>query len=171
MLARLFIFLIFISFTSCDQNSQEEFLKDGKAKVLVMMAPDCPLCRNYTVHFKEMIDINGDAIDIYGVIPGTFYSKHEVDSFLIYYDLDMEIIYDPKFKLTRKLKATITPEAYLLDGEGKILYQGLVDNWLGELGRRRQIITEHYLLDAVESYIKGEAIKTPKTKAIGCFIE
>lgn len=171
MLARLLIFLVFISFTSCDQNSNVEFLKDGNAKVLVMMAPDCPLCRNYTVYFKEMIENYGDAIDIYGVIPGTFYSKHEVDSFLTYYDLEMDILYDPKFKLTRKLKATITPEAYLLDGDGKILYQGLVDNWLGELGRRRQIITEHYLHDAVDSYMNGEAIKTPKTKAIGCFIE
>jgi len=47
----------------------------------------------------------------------------------------------------------------------------LFDNWLGELGRRRSFITEYYLKDALMSYQSGAAIKTPKTKAIGCFIE
>ena len=46
-----------------------------------------------------------------------------------------------------------------------------MDNWLGELGRRRQVITEFYLKDAIESYLNEEEIKIKKTKAIGCFIE
>ena len=88
-----------------------------------------------------------------------------------YYDLPLEIIYDPNFKLVRDLNATITPEAFLIDENKNIKYQGLIDNWLGELGRRRQVRTEFYLNDAIESYLKDEDIMIKKTKAIGWFIE
>jgi len=166
------IFILVSIFHSCSMiEEQWNVLKDNKAKVLVFIAPDCPLCKNYTRDLKEMINDYGDSIDIYGVVPGKFYTNHEVDSFLNHYDLSLDVIYDPNFKLVRELRATITPEAYLIDENNNIRYQGLFDNWLGELGRRRQVITEFYLKDAVDSYLKGEEIMIKKTKAIGCFIE
>ena len=170
---RLFkIFLATSILFSCSiAEVRSDLLEEHKAKVLVFIAPDCPLCKNYTKDLKEMISTYQDKIAIYGVVPGKYYSKHEVDSFLNYFNLPLEIIYDPNFFLTKDLAATITPEAYLIDEKNKIRYQGLFDNWLGELGRRRQVITEFYLKDALESYLQGEEIKIKKTKAIGCFIE
>jgi len=152
-------------------EEQRSVLENDKAKVLVFIAPDCPLCKGYTKDLREMIEDYGDEIDIYGVVSGKFYTTHEVDSFLNHYNLPLDIVYDPYFKLVRELKATITPEAYLIDDKNNIIYQGLFDNWLGELGRKRLVITEFYLKDAVESYLKGEEIMIKKTKAIGCFIE
>lgn len=166
------IVLIISIFSSCSMSEvQKSIFNDGEAKVLVFISPDCPLCKSYTKDLKEMIDLYGDDIEIYGVLAGTFYTKYEVDSFLNYYDLPLEIIYDPNFKLVRDLNATITPEAFLIDENKNIKYQGLIDNWLGELGRRRQVRTEFYLNDAIESYLKDEDIMIKKTKAIGCFIE
>lgn len=156
---------------SCGHKSQSKLLNDNTAKVVVFIAPDCPLCKNYTKDLKKMINTYGKEIEIYGVVPGKFYTTHEVDSFLNYYNLPLQVIYDPNFKLVKELSATITPEAYLIDENNKIRYQGLLDNWLGELGRRRQVITEYYLNDAIKSYLNGEEIKVKKTKAIGCFIE
>lgn len=152
-------------------EEKRNVLEEDKAKVLVFIAPDCPLCKAYTKDLREMIEDYGDEIDIYGVVPGKFYTTHEVDSFLNHYNLPLDIVYDPNFKLVRELKATITPEAYLIDDNNNIRYQGLFDNWLGELGRKRLVITEFYLKDAIESYLKEEEILIKKTKAIGCFIE
>lgn len=147
------------------------FLIDHKAKVLVFISPDCPLCKSYTKDLREMIEEYKGEIDIYGVVPGKFYTVHEVDSFLNYYNLSLNIVYDPNFKLVRELKATITPEAFLIDNNNNIIYQGLIDNWLGELGRKRQIVSQYYLKDAIKSFINGEEVRIKKTKAIGCFIE
>lgn len=163
--------VISILFSCSVAEEKSNLLHDNRAKVLVIMAPDCPLCKNYTKDLKEMLLKYGDQMAIYGVVPGEFYTKHEVDSFLNYYSLALDIVYDPNFSLVNELNATITPEAYLIDENNKVRYQGLFDNWLGELGRRRRIITEFYLKDAVESYLKNEEIKIKKTKAIGCFIE
>jgi thiol-disulfide isomerase/thioredoxin len=172
MMRHLIILILFCLFISCNETkSRSEILTDNTAKVLVFLAPDCPLCKNYTKDLKAMQATYGHELDFYGVVPGKFYTKHEVDSFLNYYDLNLEIIYDPYMNLTKEVNATITPEAYLIDENNQIIYQGLLDNWLGELGRRRQVITEYYLNDAIDSYLKGNDIKIKKTKAIGCFIE
>ena len=112
-----------------------------------------------------------DQIDFYGVLPGSSYSLQEMDSFLNVYELPLEIIYDYNYNLVNNLKASITPEVYLIDENNKVQYQGLIDNWLGELGRKRQFVSQYYLKDAIESFINGEEIRINKTKAIGCFIE
>ena len=165
-------FLVLSILCACSgRKGESTLLRDNKAKVLVFISPDCPLCKNYTKDLNEMLFTYGDQIDFYGVVPGEHNTKQEVDSFLNYYNLPLDIIYDPDFSLVKDLEATITPEAYLLDENNKIRYQGLFDNWLGELGRRRRVITDFYLKDAVESYLKNEEIKIKKTKAIGCFIE
>jgi len=171
-LLRFFLFLSFIVFYSCNNlHEQHTVLKDNTPKVLIMISPECPLCINYTKDITDYIAYYGNEIQFYGVVSGNHYTKHEVDCFLNTYSLALDIIYDPDFNLITHLDATITPEVYFIDEHNEILYQGLFDNWLGELGRRRQVITEYYLKDAIDSYLVGTTIETPKTKAIGCFIE
>ena len=175
MLIKLKQFIFFVIFgflTSCSNPTEPHYaLINNSAKVLVMLSPDCPLCKNYTKDISDLMTAFGDEIPFYGVVSGTFYSTLEVDSFLQSYKLPLDIIYDPDFLLCHQLDATITPEVFFIDENNDILYSGLFDNWLGELGRRRSFITEYYLKDALMSYQSGAAIKTPKTKAIGCFIE
>jgi len=139
--------------------------------VYVMYSPDCPLCKNYTLDLKNLIASYGEYIDFYAVIPGNHYANFEVDSFLNSYDLRINIIYDDNFELVDQLGATITPEVYFIDEEGEILYSGKFDNWLGELGRRRQIVTEYYLENAIQAYLNNTVISIKKTNPIGCFIE
>ena len=106
-----------------------------------------------------------------GISLNISYSKQEMDSFLNIYELPLEIVYDNNYNLVNDLKASITPEVYLIDENNKVHYQGLIDNWLGELGRKRQFVSEYYLKNAIESFINGEEIKIKKTQAIGCYIE
>ena len=146
-------------------------MRDHSAKVLIMLAPDCPLCKNYTKDIKEMQVKYSQEITFYGIVPGSYYSAYEVDSFLNSYDLPLNIIFDADLSLCKELNATITPEVFFIDENNTIRYQGLFDNWLGELGRRRRSITQHYLRNALDAYLEGTDIKIKKTKAIGCFIE
>ena len=165
-------FAAFVLITSCNFMQEPHYtLTNNRAKVLVMFSPDCPLCKNYTKDISELISAFDDEVAFYGVVSGTYYSILEVDSFLQSYNLPLDIIYDPDFSLSHQLGATITPEVFFIDENNNILYSGLFDNWLGELGRRRQLVTEYYLRDALKAYQTGEPIKIHKTKAIGCFIE
>jgi hypothetical protein len=51
------------------------------------------------------------------------------------------------------------------------LYQGRIDNWAYELAKKRRVITEHNLRDALNSIVHNQPIKITKTKAVGCYIE
>ena len=50
-------------------------------------------------------------------------------------------------------------------------YQGLIDNWVKDLGRKSQHINEKYLQEAIITYLKNDTIQINKTNAIGCIIE
>ncbi len=83
----------------------------------------------------------------------------------------MEVIVDTNHILTNFLNASVTPECFLLDSNLNILYNGLIDDWIKELGRKRQNIDNNYLEDALSAYLKNKEILNKETKAIGCIIE
>ncbi|MAZ31451.1 MAG: hypothetical protein CMP57_05085 [Flavobacteriales bacterium] len=168
----LIIFFVLLFFNSCYQNDYlSKVFIENSDKVLFFIVPECPLCQSYTREIKQLYFKYKDRLDFYFVIPGTSYSSQEMDSFLNKYDLPIDVIYDKGYLLVNKLSATITPEVYLIDENNSIQYQGLIDNWLGELGRKRQNVSEYYLNDAIESFLGGKEVKIKKTNAIGCFIE
>ena len=107
---RLIIFLsVLFLLISCHENDgiSNVFNKNG-VKVLVFLNPECPLCQSYTSEIKQLQIIYNDQIDFYGILPGSFYSQQEMDSFLNLYELPLEIIYDRNYNLVNDLKASIT---------------------------------------------------------------
>jgi hypothetical protein len=52
-----------------------------------------------------------------------------------------------------------------------VIYQGRIDNWAYELGKKRKVITEYNLKDALTSVLLNKPISVSKTKAVGCYIE
>jgi hypothetical protein len=69
------------------------------------------------------------------------------------------------------MNASITPEVYVFDSSRTCKYHGAIDNWAYELGKKRPVITEHYLTVSLDKLISGEEIETPYAKPVGCFIE
>lgn len=59
-----------------------------------------------------------------------------------------------------------TPEVFLFNGEGKLVYKGAVDDNYNEKKMKTP-----YLANAIESLLKGESISKNETKAIGCSIK
>lgn len=144
----------------------------AKATVVYFLSPECPLCQSYTLTINNIAkSYQTKPIDFIGIIPGKEYSLANILNYKRSYKLNLTILVDEQLKLTKQLGATITPEVFVLSPQGKIIYQGRIDNWAYELGRKRKVITEHNLIDAIEATLRAKPIKTTKTKAVGCFIE
>jgi hypothetical protein len=137
------------------------------------MSPECPLSENYSKTINELaFEYKRMDIGFHIVFSGKFYPRAEIEAFIKKYHLPSEmVIYDPDYFFRDYFLATITPEVFLTDITGNILYQGAIDNWAITLGKQRQVITEHYLSDAIKSALNSEKIKTYKTRAVGCIIE
>ncbi len=154
------------------ETSPTEIMEGRAATAVFYLSPECPLCRNYTVTIKHLQEQFKDQnIGFFGVVSGDFYSKSQVKSYLLKYDMDLDVLMDPDFLLAERYGAEITPEVHLLDREGRAVYRGAIDNWAISLGQKRQKVSEHYLADAINAQLAGKPIDPDKTEAVGCYIE
>lgn len=84
-------------------------------------------------------------------------------------DLGLKFPYaqDRGSALARAFGATRTPEAYLFDAQGKLVYQGTIDDNVKDAGA----VKEHYLRDAIDAVAGGKSVPVKETKALGCSIK
>jgi peroxiredoxin len=143
-----------------------------KATVIYFLSPECPLCQSYSLNIKQLkSQFENKGFRFLGIVSGTYFSKTQVKNFIKEYKLSVPVYMDAKASFAKRLGATITPEVFVLGKSKETLYSGRIDNWAYELGRKRKVITEHNLLDALNAIDKKQKIKTTKTKAVGCYIE
>lgn len=149
-------------------------LKDLSAEnglLLFFMDPDCPVTQKYGATIRELHQTcEEEGVAIAAVYPVVNADPEIIREFAEDYQFPFTHLLDPKLEFTKAIGASITPEVFLLDTAGNVLYQGAIDNWFYELGRYRRVITEYYLKDALEAHLAGKPVPTEKTKAVGCMI-
>ena len=152
-----------------NQNTVQTQNKRGK--VFFSIDPECPLCRSYSKTINELYKIYQDSLDFYAFLPSPIFSKEKTDFFIEKYQFQIPLIVDTNQIITSFLDSKITPECFLVDNNINILYQGLIDDWIKEIGRKSQNIESKYLNQAIISYLRNDSIIIKKTNAIGCIIE
>lgn len=83
-------------------------------------------------------------------------------------ELSMRFPYviDETSDVARAFGAEKTPEAYLFDAEGHLVYHGAVDD-----SQDPANVQEHYLRDALSAVVAGNDIAQSETHAVGCSIK
>lgn len=153
------------------ENSSYDLAQlQGTAHIYIFYAPECPLSQKYTLPIARLQQQYAEKIRFLGVFPGAPDSI-AYESFKKKYDITYPLLNDPNFTLVSALKATITPEVFLLDQWGKIIYHGAIDDWVIRLGKTKQQASVNYLEKAIEALLHHTTIETPYIKPIGCYIE
>ncbi len=142
---------------------------EQKLTLLILMAHDCPICQQYTGKFRALSSMNKE-LKVIGIAPSEGETKETVQAFVTKYKFDFPILLDSEQVLTHVLKGKVTPEVFLFIQNGEMIYRGKIDNWFYELGKYRNVITEHYLDDAISAALDGRAITLNKTEPIGCML-
>jgi len=150
-------------------TGKKENLPGGELTVIVMLSPECPLCRNY-ISVINQLKLNNKQIQFYGIFPGSSYAVKEIADFQKDYKVAFKLFIDPQKVLTKYLNATTTPECILLNKMGNIVYRGQIDNWAVSLGSQRKLITEKYLANAIDELLSNKNIAIKQTTPIGCMI-
>ncbi len=143
-----------------------------QTSVIIFLSPSCPMCQNYSLVLNQLNDhYKEKGIAFYGIFSGQERDTLEQKTFAKTYKINFDLLLDEKKQLANNLHATITPEVFLIDTNKEIIYKGSIDNWLIEPGKKRSIVTEHYLEDALWAVTSGNKIKISSTEAKGCLIE
>ena len=141
-------------------------------KVYFFLATTCPISQQYTAYINQFTQqAAAQHIEVTLVFPAKYNNKKDVEAFIHEYHLSAPVLLDKRYALSKKLKASVTPEVYLLNEKDQVLYHGAIDNWYYALGKNRLEISEHYLDDAVAQALNQQPIIRPFVKPVGCFIE
>ena len=158
------------SFTEVKTKTAVSLWAKGQVSVWIFISPECPMCQNYAPTLKALEETFGQKVQFIGIIPGTAYTRKEIESYRESYKIGFSLVVDSAFKTSNQLKATVTPEVFVINEQGQLAYSGAVDNWLYDLGKKRKAPTEHFLKDALEAIVAGKKVMKPRTTAKGCLI-
>lgn len=76
-------------------------------------------------------------------------------------------VVDATSNVARAFGASRTPEAFLFDANGKLIYHGAID----DNGQEPEKVTNTYLKNALDAVVGGKDVPVKETKSIGCGIK
>lgn len=144
----------------------------GVAQVLLFVATDCPISNGYAPEIQRICAANASR----GIGCSLIYEDANVTPDAVRKHLDeyryhgVTAAIDRDGMLATRVRASITPEAVVVDRRGSIRYRGRIDNFYAALGRPRQAVTSHDLQDALTAIAAGRQVATPLTEPVGCYI-
>jgi peroxiredoxin len=80
------------------------------------------------------------------------------------------VLLDPSGEVGKKYDAKTTPEMFVLDKEGKILYAGAIDS-IKSTDSADIAKAENHVRQALNAALAGQPVPTPKTKPYGCSVK
>lgn len=140
-------------------------------ELLVFLAPDCPASLYYIPELRNLQRSWGHQVKITGIIPGTAASAEECLNFRGQHPLPFDVFHDASMEYVKRWSAKVTPEVVLVNGDGKILYRGAIDDAMPELGIKRSVVHRRYLRETLLALDAKRPLPYTQIPAVGCFIE
>jgi peroxiredoxin len=157
-------------FTLPDVDGTERSLKSLAGKngtVLIFIAVQCPVSNAYNERMAKLADdYKAKGIAVIGINANVAEDAAAVKAHAAEHKLSFPILKDPGNKIADRLGASVTPEAYFLDANNKLLYHGRIDN-----ARNPAQIETSDLRNALDAALGGKPIEKTEAKAFGCTIK
>jgi peroxiredoxin len=157
-------------FTLPDVDNKEHSLKSLAGKngtVILFIAVQCPVSNAYNERMAKLAeDYNAKGIAVIGINSNVAEDAAAVKAHAAEHKLSFPILKDPGNKIADRLGAAVTPEAYFIDANNKLLYHGRIDN-----ARNAAQIESNDLRNALDAALAGKAVEKTEAKAFGCSIK
>lgn len=144
----------------------------GLANVLLFVSTDCPVSNAYAPELQRICA----AYAAKGIACSLVYEDPNVTVGDVRKHLDeyryrtVGAAIDADGSLAAAVRATVTPQAVVVDRRGTVRYSGRIDNLYEALGRPRRVVTAHDLEDALNAIVDGKTPAVSRTDAVGCYI-
>lgn len=157
-------------FTLPDVDNKDRSLKSLAGKngtVLLFIAVQCPVSNAYNERMEKLAeDYKAKGIAVIGINANAAEDATAVKAHAAEHKLSFPILKDPGNKIADRLGASVTPEAYFIDQNNKLLYHGRIDN-----ARNAAQVETSDLRNALDSALAGKAVEKTEAKAFGCSIK
>ena len=157
-------------FTLPDADNKQHSLKSLAGKngtVLLFISVQCPVSNAYNERMEKLAaDYKAKGIAVIGINSNVAEDAASVKAHATENKLSFPILKDAGNKIADRLGANVTPEAYFLDANNKLLYHGRIDN-----ARNAAQVETSELRNALDASLADKAVEKTEAKAFGCSIK
>ncbi len=142
----------------------------GGVSVLIFYSSECPISNSYSPTINRLTDtFPASRARFAGICVDPDLSDDELAAHARDFGLKIPVARDASGSLARRLGATKTPEAFVLDDQGKVRYHGRIDDqFLDRPLKRNAHPDTAELRDAVTALLAGKPPAVEFVEAVGC---
>jgi peroxiredoxin len=160
-------------FTLEDQTGHEVKLSEIKNSIIVLewMNPDCPFVQRH-YNSGTMTTLSNKYKDknvVWMAINSTHYmNKNDDQNWIHKFKVGYPILDDSAGRVGRLYGAKTTPNMYIIDPSGILVYSGAIDD---DPRGSRDGKALNYVYQALEEILAGKPVTIAKTKPYGCSVK
>jgi peroxiredoxin len=148
--------------------SLDQAAKTHKAVVVMFIATKCPYSNAYNDRMRDMASVYEKKGFLFvGVNSNKTEPAEEVGAHAKQHGFAFPLMKDPGNKVADLYDARHTPEIFVVDPQGKLVYHGRIDENYEEPSK----VTSPDLKNALDQLLGGQPIAKAETKAFGCSIK
>ncbi len=138
--------------------------RDGKSKVILFLSAKCPCSASHENLIKELSK-EFPGISFYGISSNSNEKLVDVSQHFKEVNFTFPLLHDKDAKIADEFGALKTPHAFIVNGNGDILYSGGVTNSAHAPGATKQ-----YLKEALINVVAGKNPEPREVRTLGCVI-
>ncbi|QDT37121.1 redoxin domain-containing protein [Stratiformator vulcanicus] len=143
---------------------------EAKVIVLAFLGAECPLAKLYSVRLQSLSErFADDGVVVLGINSNSQDSLAELAAFVTRHEISFPVLKDAGNRIADRLKATRTPEVFVLDQDRVVRYWGRIDDQYG-IGYIRDSVAKPYVEWAVTDLLAGKSPRVASVEPVGCHI-
>jgi peroxiredoxin len=148
-------------------TSLESLLKGKKAVVAIFISIQCPISNGYNDRMIAMAQKYGqEGVAFVGINANQTEPVADVTAHAAAHKYPFPVLKDATDAVADQYDAHVTPETYVIDSHGVLVYHGRIDDSVDETQ-----VTTHDLATALDEVLAGKPVAKPIAKAFGCSIK
>lgn len=138
-----------------------------KATVVLFVATQCPVSNAYNTRMARLAaDYAPRGVVFVAINANHTEPSEEVAAHAQQQDFAFPVLKDTGNEIADRFGARRTPEAYVIDDRGILVYQGAIDD-----SQEPSRVKRRYLAAALDALLAGQPVSRKTTRAFGCEIK
>lgn len=156
---------------SSNQEISFEKLGGQKATVVMFIATQCPYSNAFNKTMAQLAEkYSAKQVAFVGINSNKTEPAAEVKEHAKANGFPFKVLKDPGNKVADLYGATVTPEVFVFNAEGKLAYHGAIGNSSQPTTKEAEAVGDE-LVAALDAVLTGSAPNPAKTKMFGCTIK
>jgi hypothetical protein len=139
---------------------------EGKVKVYLFLQSQCPCIYNHKETFGSVLKTYSGKVNFIAVFVDNKDNDNAIKDLMQNLGWKLPYIRDKKRQLVHQLQPKVSTDCVVVDGSGKVLYRGAIDDGPLNMGT----VKNFYLKNALDAYFNHTPLKVSSGKGVGCFL-